>query len=415
MRILMLTQWFAPEPIFKGLPFAKELARRGHEVEVLTGFPNYPGGKVYEGYRVRFFQRENMDGIPVIRVPLYPDHGTSAVKRIANYGSFSLSAALLGALRVQPADVMYVYHPPATIGFPAALISWLRNIPIVYDIQDLWPDTLAATGMLGNKQILKMVGIWCSFVYRQASRIVVLSPGFKNALIERGIPSEKIELIYNWCDESQSPISNKYAEAEFAETLGLTKKFNVIFAGTMGKAQSLDAVLDAAALVAKKYPIIQFVFIGGGVEVERLKNRAVQENLANVKFLPRMPMSEIGAVLQLADVLLVHLKGDPLFRITIPSKTQAYLAAGKPILMGVDGDARDLVDLAGAGVSCSPENPDDIARAVIELFSLPLAEREDMGRRGSEFYRRELSIAAGVEKFEKVFQSVAQGKQAHFV
>jgi len=126
-------------------------------------------------------------------------------------------------------------------------------------------------------------------------------------------------------------------------------------------------------------------------------------------------MSEIGAVLQLADVLLVHLKGDPLFRITIPSKTQAYLAAGKPILMGVDGDARDLVDLAGAGVSCSPENPDDIARAVIELFSLPLAEREDMGRRGSEFYRRELSIAAGVEKFEKVFQSVAQGKQAHFV
>jgi glycosyltransferase involved in cell wall biosynthesis len=128
-----------------------------------------------------------------------------------------------------------------------------------------------------------------------------------------------------------------------------------------------------------------------------------------------MPMSGIGAILQLADVLLVHLRDDPLFRITIPSKTQAYLAAGKPILMGVDGDAKDLVDLAGAGVSCSPEKPEDIARAVIELFSLPLVERKGMGKRGSEFYRRELSIAAGVEKFEEVFLSAAQGKQAHFV
>jgi glycosyltransferase involved in cell wall biosynthesis len=410
MRILMLTQWFDPEPTFKGLSFAKELARRGHEVEVLTGVPNYPGGRVYEGYRVRL-QREIMDGIPVIRVPLYPNHDQSAFKRILNYGSFSLSAALFGAFLVKPADVMYVYHPPATVGFPAAVIGRLRSIPIVYDIQDLWPDTLAATGMVGNKTILKIVDNWCNFVYRQADRIVVLSPGFKGKLESRGVSGYKIDVIYNWCTEDQL-ISGK-TKGELAEKFGLADKFNVIFAGTMGKAQSLDAVLDAANLVAEENPDIQFVFIGGGVEVERLKNRAAKENLRNVMFLPRMPMGEIGAVLQLADVLLVHLRDDPLFRITIPSKTQAYLAAGKPIVMGVDGDASNLIEQAGAGVSCTPESSESIAAAVITLFSLSPEERDAMGKRGNDYYKQKLSLSAGVDKFENVFRAVVKNKKVH--
>lgn len=410
MRILMLTQWFDPEPTFKGLIFAKELAKRGHEVEVLTGVPNYPGGKVYEGYRV-CFQREVMDGIPVMRVPLYPNHDQSAIKRILNYGSFALSAALFGAFLVKPADVMYVYHPPATVGFPAAIIGRLRNIPIVYDIQDLWPDTLAATGMVGNKTILKVVDKWCSFVYRQANRIVVLSPGFKDKLGERGVPEDKIDVIYNWCVENQLLINN--INSVLAEKLGLIDKFNVIFAGTMGKAQSLDAVLDAADSVAEQSPDIQFVFIGGGVEVEHLKNRAAVENLRNVKFLSRMPMNEIGAVLQFADVLLVHLRDDPLFRITIPSKTQAYLAAGRPIVMGVDGDASSIIEQAGAGISCTPESSESIARAVIKIFLMSPEERDAMGRRGSEFYQQKLSLSAGVDKFEDLFRDVVKGKNVH--
>jgi hypothetical protein len=195
MRILMVSQWFDPEPAFKGLPFAKALKSRGHDVRVLTGFPNYPEGRLYPGYRVKPLQREAMEGIPVLRVPLYPSHDASALRRTANYLSFALSAAAIGGFASGPADVMYVYHPPATVALPAMVIGRAHRIPFVYDIQDLWPDTLAATGMMGNALLLKAVDRWCRWTYRAASRIVVLSPGFKAKLVERGVPREKIEEI----------------------------------------------------------------------------------------------------------------------------------------------------------------------------------------------------------------------------
>lgn len=402
MRILMLTQWFEPEPTFKGLPFARELVRRGHQVEVLTGFPNYPGGKLYDGYKVRLLQREYIEGIPVIRVPLYPSHDSSPLRRIANYVSFALSAAVMGTLLVRPADVMYVYHPPASVGFAASVISFFRRIPFIYDIQDLWPDTLAATGMLNNSRVLWLVGLVCRLIYRQAAKIVVLSPGFRRLLVSRGVPANKIELIYNWCDETG--IQQDIGRAD--ELLGGAGRFNIVFAGGMGKAQALGAVLDAAKLTADRCPAIQFVFVGGGIDVGRLKQKASEMKLANVLFLPRMPMQEIGVLLTRADVLLVHLQDDPLFEITIPSKTQAYMAAGRPILMAVRGDAADLVEEAGSGLTCIPENPQSIAAAAERFFKMSRRELDDMGNNGKKFYETEVSLAAGVKKFEIVFNSV---------
>lgn len=404
MRILMLTQWFDPEPTFKGLAFAKELVRLGHEVEVLTGFPNYPGGKLYDDYKVRLLQRENIDGISVIRVPLYPSHDGSALKRIANYVTFALSAAFMGSLLVKPADVMYVYHPPATVGFAASIISMVRRIPFVYDIQDLWPDTLAATGMLNNSGILGLVESGCRFIYRQAAKIVVLSPGFKEMLITRGVPANKIEVIYNWCDEKN--IQRESDDNGLSEKLGFSGRFNIVFAGTMGRAQALDAVLDAAKIINRTRPKVQFVFVGGGIDVERLKTKAGEMGLSNVLFLPRMPMQEIGSVLTCADVLLVHLRNDPLFKITLPSKTQAYMAAGRPILMAVLGDAATLVEKSKAGLACIPEDPHSIAAAVEQFCSMSRQELDDMGERGRKYYETELALAVGVNKFEFVFKSI---------
>ena len=183
MRILFLTQWFDPEPSFKGLLFAKELKRRGHQVSVLTGFPNYPGGKLYPGYSVRLWQRETMEGVDILRVPLYPSHDRSALGRVANYLSFALSAAVLGPLLTAEADVVYVYHPPATVGLAALAFRWLRGVPCVYDVQDLWPDTLLATGMVRGALIPTLVGWWCDVVYRVVNAIVVLSPGYKRRLL----------------------------------------------------------------------------------------------------------------------------------------------------------------------------------------------------------------------------------------
>jgi len=406
MRILMLTQWFDPEPTFKGLAFARELVRRGHEVQVLTGFPNYPGGRLYEGYKVSLLQREMHEGISVLRVPLYPSHDGFALRRIANYASFALSAAFLGALVVKPADVMYVYHPPATVGFAASFISRVRGIPFVYDIQDLWPDTLAATGMLNNPGILGLVARFCRIIYRQAARIVVLSPGFKNMLVARGVPAEKIDVIYNWCDEES--IQKECLADGLDEKLGLVGRFNVVFAGTMGKAQALDAVLDAAKIMSFSRPEVQFVFVGGGIDVERLKSKSEEMELTNVLFLPRMPMQEIGAVLALADVLLVHLRDDPLFRITLPSKTQAYMAAGRPILMAVRGDAADLLERARAGLCCLPEDSESIAAAVEQFCCMSREDLNSMGENGKSFYTAELCLAEGVKNFESLFASMVR-------
>ena len=232
MKILFITQWFQPESFLKGLPFAKELVKRGHTVEVLTGFPNYPGGKLYSGYKVKILQRETIDGISVIRVPLYPSHDNSGLKRFFNYASFALSAALMGPFLVHKADVAYVYNPPSTVCFSAGMIKLLRGIPLVYDIQDLWPESLADSDMFQNKFGMWLVDRFCRFYYKVANKIVVLSPGYKDILIERGVRQDKIEVIYNWCDDTQ--IHPVPCSSKLAHELGMEGKFNIIFAGNMG-------------------------------------------------------------------------------------------------------------------------------------------------------------------------------------
>lgn len=400
MRILLLSQWFDPEPTFKGLIFAQELVRRGHQVEVLTGFPNYPEGKLYPGYRLRLWQRECLDGISILRVPLYPSHTKSSLGRILNYLSFAISASI-GCLFVRRPEVVYAYHPPATVALPALVASAVYRAPLVYDIQDLWPDTVAATGMVRSKWVLRLLSRWCRFVYDKADCLVVLSPGFKQVLSQRGVPENKIKVIYNWCDERVvAGDDEKKGAADRAGT------FTVLFAGTMGLAQDLDAVLEAARICAASTPQVRFVFVGGGVDRERLIRKAREMRLINVQFLPRVQIHEVSRMLNSADVLLVHLKDDPLFRVTIPSKTQAYLATGKPILMAVKGDAEALIQRSGGGVVCEPGNPEEIARTARMLAHLGAERLAAMGQSGRSFYARELSMRAGVDHFEVAFQSV---------
>lgn len=403
-RVLLLTQWFDPEPTFKGLVFARELVRQGFDVEVITGFPNYPGGRVYAGYKIKLIQRECIDGVQITRLPLYPNHDQSAIKRVMNYVSFAASALVYGLFMAKRADVMYAYHPPLTVGIAASLIRWVRGIPLVYDIQDMWPDTLGATGMLNNPRALAFVGRVCDWVYKRVDHLVVLSPGFKRLLVQRGVPESKIEVIYNWADEValMSPLG------AVPEAFPGPDRFRVVFAGNMGKAQALDAVLDAAAILQARGSSASLVMLGGGVEVSRLKTRALEMKLENTVFLAPVPMSEVGRVLAAADVLLVHLRKDPLFEITIPSKTQAYMAVGKPLLMAVNGDAANLVGQASCGLSAESENPQALADAVDELAAMTVEELSKMGENASSFYRQALALQVGAAKFSVVFKSLSQ-------
>lgn len=401
-----MTQWFDPEPTFKGLVFARELQALGHEVEVITGFPNYPGGKLYPGYTQKWLSRRVIDGVQVTRVPLYPSHSGSAIKRVFNYVSFMLSATLYGVFGAKKADIIYVYHPPITAGLAAAVIGFFRRTPYVIDVQDLWPDTLRSTGMINNERSLALAGKICNWTYRRAKHVVVLSPGFRKILIERGIPAERLSVIFNWCDEQALAID----QATAVDTSYMDGYFNVVFAGNIGKAQALEAVIRAAQIVWERDKSVRFVFVGAGVEVESLKALSVQLNVQNLRFVPRVPMCEVGTILSRADVLLVHLKDDPLFTITIPSKTQAYLAVGKPILMGVRGDAADLVTQAQAGMAVAPEDDKAIADAVLRLAALSVPEREQMARNAVDFYREKLSLKIGSRKFADLFQQLVRPK-----
>ncbi|EHI9277792.1 glycosyltransferase family 4 protein [Vibrio vulnificus] len=401
MKILLLTQWFDPEPTFKGLLFAQALRDEGHEVEVLTGFPNYPGGKVYDGYKILPYQKEILDGIVVHRVPLYPNHDSSALKRIFNYVSFAVTSSIFGLIKTRNIDVIYSYHPPLTTSLSAAVLAFFKRIPFVVDIQDLWPDTLAATGMVNNTKVLKVVDRVCHLVYWRASKIVVLSPGFKERLLSKGVPESKVEVIYNWCNE---PALNNYEECSVK--LPSNGQLNLVFAGNLGFAQGLPAIIDAAEILMVNKVAVNIVFVGDGVAKSDAIAKSKDKKLDNVYFLPRVPMSQVGALLHQSDILLVHLNDEELFRITIPSRTQANLAIGKPIVMGVKGDAADLIKMSEAGVTCEPNSSDSLAEAIQSIVSKTSAELELMGNNAKSFYYQHLSLEKGVKRFISVFEGV---------
>lgn len=403
MQVLLLSQWFDPEPAFKGLVFAKSLRNRGNDVEVLTGFPNYPGGNVYPGYHIRILRREVIDGIVVNRVPLYPSHNSRGFLRILNYLSFCVSAMILGPLAVKKPDVIYVYNLP-TVALVALALRGIYRAKVVLDVQDLWPESVAGSNMMPSRGALKVLGLATNRIYRSVDRLTVLSAGFKSELMRRGIPEQKIEVIYNWSMEDEPHSETSESVKEVVEAFRGT--FNIVFAGTMGKMQGLDSVIEAAALLEAKQRNISFWFIGGGIAVDDLKRLAQTRQLSNVQFHPRMTSGEIKAVLARADVLLVHLRKDPLFTITIPSKIQAYMRAGRPILAAVEGDAARLVELSGAGISCEPGNPKRISEAVLNLSRMDKAVLSQMGRKGREYYEKNLSLSVGTSKFIAQFEGV---------
>jgi glycosyltransferase involved in cell wall biosynthesis len=404
MKILILTQWYLPEPALLIQELAQTLIAHGHQVTVLTGFPNYPSGQIYPGYQLRPLQKEIIAGVPVVRVPLYPEHSLSGFKRALNYLSFAASATVFGWDAVSKPEVMFVYHPPLTIGLPAYVLSRFWRIPFVYNIADMWPETLSATGMLKNAAALKTIGRFAKWVYEKAAVICVISPGFRENLIKKGVPADKIHVISNWVDPKAYYVAAP--DLDLAEELGLSNRFNVMFAGNIGEAQGVETVLEAAKLL-RDLKDVQFVLVGDGVALPGLKETAIDQGLNNVLFLGRYPQDRMPVLYALADVLLVHLKDDPLFRITIPHKTLTYLASGKPILAAVAGDTNKVVTEAGAGLGCPPGNPEALAEAVRKLYHLDRAELQRMGMNGRQAAKNLYSREHLIGKIEVVLQQAA--------
>lgn len=351
---------------------------KGHDVVVLTGFPNWPEGRLYPGYKIKLRQKEMIGGVPVIRIPLYPNHSKSKIRRISNYLSFVISASLLGVLFIRRPDIIHAIQPPTTC-LPAWFLSRLWRIPFTYEVQDMWPETLEATGMMNNKKVLSLVSRFCDWSYRKADAIRVISPGFRENLIAKGVPPEKIHVISNWVDtDFYKP---RKSNPTLAEKFGFQNKFNILYAGTIGPAQGLATVLKAAQLL-KNMPAVQFVIAGEGLALSDLQEYAQAHDISNVKFLGRQPMSLMPELYALSDILLVHLKDDPLFRITIPHKTLTYLAAGKPVLAAVEGDGADIINAYKAGLTCESAHPENLAARIKEFLNMSPNDRQRLGNNG---------------------------------
>jgi colanic acid biosynthesis glycosyl transferase WcaI len=403
LRILFISQLFDPENSIKGLEFARRLKALGHEVEVVTTFPSYPGGMLFPGYKQRIKQIDVVDGITVVRLPTFISHGKSPIKRVLSYASFGAVATLHCLFAARKPTAIYAYYPPVVVGFVAMITGKLRRVPFIYDVQDLWPEALVATGMVREGRLTRFVDKLCGFIYKAAARVVVLSDGYKRALVAKKVPAEKIERIFNWCDEARMSTDSDnipdFLDAGY---------FNIVYAGNLGAAQALEHVVDAAALVQRSGDKqVRFVFIGAGVEKEMLQQRVQTLALDNVKFFPQVPVEQVSGLLARADVLLVHLADSKVFEITIPSKTQAHLMVGRPTLMAVKGEASRIVEDADAGMVIEPCQPHRLAEAALEISHLPSEQLQAMGERGRIYYQSRMSMDKGVRSIDQLLHAIA--------
>ena len=402
MRIAYVTQWFEPEPnVIKGTAFVRALQSAGHEVTVITAFPNYPEGRIYEGYRLALVQEETIGGVRIVRLPLYPSHDHSSVRRSLNFLSFFVSVLVYLVYRRSRFDLAYVYHPPITVGLAAALIG----IPFILDVQDLWPDTIAATGMAGASGLAGPLRAGCRFVYRRASAIVTQSEGMRFALIERGVPDAKVSVIRNWAAAELRGIPSGGGRAG---------PFTLVYGGNLGRAQKLSNLIEAALIVQPERPSIRIQLFGSGIEEGELRKMARALQLTNVEFCDRVSAEEISKAFANADALLLHLGDDPLFEITIPSKTQEYLAMGRPIVAAVNGETAKILENSDAAIVVPAADPGALARAILEMADAPDATKTRMGRAGAEFYARHFSFSCAIGRtialIDDTYQAVVHGQ-----
>ena len=384
MKVLIITQYFWPES-FRINDLALGLKERGHAVTVLTGMPNYPSGKFFPGYGFFSPGQETYEGISVLRVPLFPRGEGQGWRLAMNFFSFAVFASLLAPFRCRKEiDLILVYEPsPVTVGIPAIVLKKLRGAPILFWVQDLWPESLSATGATKSRWILGIVESLVRRIYRQCDRILVQSEAFRTPIERLGVKREHIMYFPNSAEPFYQPLS---LEREAPEHSQLPSGFRVVFGGNIGKAQSFGTILDAAELL-KDQPEIHWIVLGDGRMFTWVQDQVERRGLGRtVHLLGRFPAESMPRYFALADVLLVTLLEQPIFALTIPSKVQSYLACGKPIVAALSGEGARIIREAEAGLTPPPEDPLALANAVLAMYNMPAEVRRAMGLRGRIYF-----------------------------
>lgn len=402
-HVVVLSQFYKPEPSKFPPHIAAALKEAGYRVSVVTGFPNRPRGELYPGYRQRYGFTEDIDGIRVHRVPLVINHSRRAFERISNFLSFSFSALMTTSI-VKHADAVYVYATPATAGIPAQLWNKFYGIPYVLHVQDLWPESVTDSGMIGKGAISRLsaalMAPWLKRLYDKADALIAISPGMRELLVSRGNRAETTSVVFNWADEQT--ISTKSSNS-FSES-----KLRLLYAGNLGPMQDLGTVIEAASR-CDDVPGFKLEIAGGGILEDSLRTAA--EGLFRTKFLGLLPRSEMGRIYSESDFQLVTLKDIPIFRTTVPSKLQSSLASGVPVITTVQGDVATLIEKYEAGLVAEPENVESLAAVFERALDMSAEERARMGRNARRLYNEKMSHATGTGAIVSIMDLVSRREQ----
>jgi colanic acid biosynthesis glycosyl transferase WcaI len=416
MKILYVSQYFPPE---MGAPAARvsELSRlwtdAGHEVTVLTAFPNHPTGVVPGEYRrkmLRLVYKEKLSGVRVMRSWIVPLPNRKSFERILNYGSFCVSAASTGMFLPRP-DVVIATSPQPLVGLAGWWIAKLKRVPFILEVRDLWPESLSAVGAAAERSLLyralrRMVG----FLYRACDRLVVVTSDFKQHIVENyRIPDQKISIVQNGVDTN---LFNPRSEnSGLRSALGLEDKFVVSYIGTMGMAHSLETVIEAASMSQNSAPRIVFLLVGEGAEKQRLVSCARQRGLTNLRFVDQQPRELIPAYICASDACIVSLRRSELFHTVLPTKMLEFMSCARPVIVSVDGLARKIVSDANSGIFVEPENPTALADAVLKLAANP-ALCEALGRKGRRYILQNFTRGQKAEAYLRVLEDLLEAPES---
>ena len=403
MRILIVSQYFWPES-FSISEVVKSLHESDIEVEVLTGKPNYPRGKIFPGYHAWGCQKEVYNGININRIPLM-SRGDGGWRLALNYFSFILSGLIFAPwmLRKKKFDVIFIYAPsPILQALPAIFLGWLKKSPVVLWVQDLWPDSLSATGYVHNNIVLSLVKMVVRFIYRHVDLLLVQSRAFE-APVSQLASGTPVKYYPNSVDVSFAKATND----NVPEVEGLGQGFSVMFAGNIGSAQAVAVIVEAAALL-KEYSDIHFVVLGDGSSHAWMLRECKNLKLTNLHLPGRFPVETMPGFMRKASALLVTLADQPIFAATVPNKVQAYMAVGRPIIACLNGEGARLIVEAGAGLATPAEDAQSLADTILCLYQQPVSERKKMGENGRMYYQKHFEHDRLIEQLIEILKDVSK-------
>lgn len=393
MKILLVTQYFYPEN-FKSNDLAFELVKRGHEVDVLTGLPNYPSGKITQGYGIFHNRHQIINGVQIFRALLIPRGKGGSIRLIINYLSWAFFASVKALFMARNHyDCIIVHEPsPITQGIPAIIVKKIAQIPLYFWVMDLWPESLSSAGGITNRTILNIVNKLVKWIYKNSNKILVTSMGFKQSILDKGNFQEKIIYMPNWGD------------AIFEQQLTynipiLPKGFKVMFAGNIGEAQDMEAIMRTALLL-KSHKNIKWILIGDGRKRSWVEQFIIKHELSNTVYLMgQYPIEAMPSFFKQADLMLVSLKNELIFNLTVPAKLQAYMAAGRPIVAMLNGEGQQIVHAAKCGYIVNAGNSKGLAECIVQASNSDKNSLEAMGTSGFKYYQNNFTLRHCIDRF----------------